>query len=321
MERIAVLMKTCTLCGEGFEIGRISRATCKTCGSVHARLYYLFKTNDLKQSKAEDELRQWHSLTTKQRQAFYSHWYGELELHRKRKSELSDALVEFIKVSKYESSTKSWKWLADFQLRERYKGREEQVEHIQKNAESMECKVRGVMLWADAEYTSNEMEGNQSNRERERELSARSISSPQKRPKADPAPKAEPQKLSRTQLQTLARDKRKLRELLKKVKLTNHKANLPELVEEITKRDRESLRISECKLTSMIATVQKFMQCTDSGSGAYKDLQKRFYATWKEVKFYHKKLLKCVADAEKHITLEVMAIIEEKMQAAEKPAG
>ena len=119
-------------------------------------------------------------------------------------------------------------------------------------------------------------------------------------------------------MQTLARDKRKLRELLKKVKLTNHKANLPELVEEITKRDRESLKISEFKLTSMIATVHKSMLCTDSGSGTYEELSQKCRATREEVNSDHKKLLKCVADAEKHIALEVTAIIEEKMQAAEE---
>ena len=172
-----------------------------------------------------------------------------------------------------------------------------------------------MTLWADSWYPSNEMERYKPKLERKRELSARSISNHQKKSKADPTPKTEPQKLSATQLQTLARDKMKLRELLKKVKLTNHKANLPELVEEITKRDREALKISECKLTCMIATVEK---STDSGSGAYKELKKRISATQEEVNSDHTKLLKCVADAGKHVSLEVTAIIEEKMQAAEE---
>ena len=179
----------------------------------------------------------------------------------------------------------------------------------------MECKVRGVMLWADPEHTSNEVERNESNRERKRELSARSISSPQKKPKADPAPKAKPAKLTGQQLHKLARYKTKLRELLKKVKLTNHKANLPELVEEIPKRDREALKQSELKLTSMIATVDK---STDSGSGAYKELKNKIRATRAEVNSDHTKLMTCVADAEKQVALEVTAIIEERMQAAEE---
>ena len=103
-------------------------------------------------------------------------------------------------------------------------------------------------------------------------------------------------------------------ELLKKVKLTNHKANLPELVEEITKRDREPLKISEFKLTFMIAKVDKSI---DIGRGAYNELKNKMRATQDEVNSAHTKLMTCVAEAEKQVAMEVTAIIEEKMQAAE----
>ena len=57
------------------------------------------------------------------------------------------------------------------------------------NAESMHCTIRDVMLWADPEYTSSEVASMESTRKRE---STSTISRPQKKPKADPAPKAEP---------------------------------------------------------------------------------------------------------------------------------
>ena len=99
----------------------------------------------------------------------------------------------------------------------------------------MQCPTREVTLRADPEYTSTDVASVDSVRQRKRELSASEISRPQKKPKADPAPKAEHGKLSDKQLGTLAADKTKLGKLLKKFKSTNHKANSHELVDCITK--------------------------------------------------------------------------------------
>ena len=115
-------------------------------------------------------------------------WHGEVHVDLKRA--ISDTLLE--SMSKHESSAISQKWLDEFQLKERYKGREEQIENIKANAESIECKVRGVMLWADPEYTVNEMARQESNRQLKRELSMCTVSKPEKAQKIDPAPKAEP---------------------------------------------------------------------------------------------------------------------------------
>ena len=47
-------------------------------------------------------------------------------------------------------------------------------------------------------------------------------------------------------------------------------------------------------------------------------MKNKIRATRAEVNSDHTKLMKCVADAEKQVALEVTAIIEEKMQAAEE---
>ena len=126
------------------------------------------------------------------------------------------------------------------------------------------------MLWADPDYTSNEMAKKEAARSdvilkrRRRSVSANQISRPKKTPKTDqpqpestdqPAPSVVPEKLTPWEWQILSEHKRRLGNLLKQIKLTNNKANLPELLEEITKRDRETLKVSEIKLTSMIKTI------------------------------------------------------------------
>ena len=73
---------------------------------------------------------------------FYSKWKDEYNLDLQ--SAISETFAELMKDSKYGSSTKPNKWLDDFQLRERYKGREEQIESIKK------CRVDGVQgPWRD----------------------------------------------------------------------------------------------------------------------------------------------------------------------------
>ena len=311
MTTLTVELKKCNLCGGGFEELPESKQ-CRKCGSLKTRLYRHFSRN------AEEERKQWNNLSRSQRQMFYSKWHGELRMDLK--AAISEIIVE--SESKHATSKKEYKWLDDFQLRERYKGREEQIDNIKKNAETMHCTVRDVALWADPEYTSSEVASKDSTLKRE--LSKCTVSSYAKKAKVDPAPKAKPQpapktgegKLSLQQLQTLANDKAKLVELLQNVRLTNHKANLPELVEEIKKRDREPLKETELKLTSMIATVHNSIE---SQMANYKYLRKEIRATQVEAKFNHKKLKECVADAENQVSPEVTATIQEQMEAVEWP--
>ena len=155
------------------------------------------------------------------------------------------------------------------------------------------CRVERVQgprrdVWADPEYTVNEMARQESNRQLKRELSMCTVSKPEKVQKVDPAPKEEPgpapktmpSKFTDKQSKILETEKTKARELLKKVKLTNHKANLPELVEEIMKRDRDPLKKSEITLVSMMATLAKSIE---SGSGDYKELKKNLKNQTKEI--------------------------------------
>ena len=303
-------MKTCTLCGQDFE-SSTGLGQCKKCLSLKARLYRQFKRNtDSQREDAENERNQWNSLSRIERQSFFTKWHGEVHVDLSRA--ISETLLE--SVSKHESSPISPKWLDEFQLNERYKGREEQVENIKKNAESKECKVRGVMLWADPEYTVNEMARQESNRQLKRELSMCTVSNPEKVQKVDPAPNEEP-KFTEKQEKMLETEQTKTRELLKKVKLTNHKANLPELVKGIKKEDRDPLKKREITLASMMATLDKSI---GSGSGHFKELRKKIRALRSEVKTDNTKLKKCIADAEELVDQGVTEIIQKKMEEAEE---
>ena len=117
------VMKSCNLCGKEFadlpESGR-----CNECCSLKTRLYRQFAKN------GGDERRQWDSLTKEQRQVFYSQWHGQVGIDLK--AAITESMVESTKESKQETSTISCSWLDDFQLEQKYKGREEQIENIKK---------------------------------------------------------------------------------------------------------------------------------------------------------------------------------------------
>ena len=68
---------------------------------------------------------------------FYSQWLGQVGIDLK--AAISERMVESTTESKQETSTKSVKWLDDFELRKKYEGREEQIENIKKK-----CRVDGV---------------------------------------------------------------------------------------------------------------------------------------------------------------------------------
>ena len=171
-----------------------------------------------------------------------------------------------------------------------------------------------MTLWADPEYTSNEVASMDSNRERKRELSASEISRPQKKPKTDAAVKTDPGKLSEKHLETLTAEKTKLAELYKKIYLTNRKAALPDLEDGITKRDRAQGTVSELRVQATIATVE---MSTESGSGNFKDLRKEISAARAEAHCHHTKLKQSIADAERDLTAEALARIQEGMDVAE----
>ena len=178
----------------------------------------------------------------------------------------------------------------------------------------MECNIREVTLWADPDYTSNEVASMESSRERKRELSASEVARPQKKPKADAAVKTEPGKLSEKHLETLTAEKTKLAELYKKIYLTNRKAALPDLEDGITKRDRAQGTVSELRVQATIATVE---MSTESGSGNFKDLRKEISAARAEAHCHHSKLKQSIADAERDLTAEALARIQEGMDVAE----
>ena len=145
-------------------------------------------------------------------------------------------------------------------------------------------------------------------------------SSHNKEPKADPAPKAEPGpapkpwRLTRKELQTLAQEKTSLVKLLEKVKLANHIAHLLELVEEIPKRYREALKQGELDLVVTIATVDA---ATESEICNYEELQKTICATRAAVIVAHAKIKELICDAEEYLGLDVEAIMQEKVRAAD----
>ena len=153
-----------------------------------------------------------------------------------------------------------------------------------------------------------------SERIRKRELRADEISRPHKKPKTDPALKLEPGKLTDKQLVTLATEKVRLGELLLRLQLTNYKAALPELVDFVTKRDRDQLKLCEMKLKSTIQTIDMY---TESGSGNFRDLKKEISGSRMEATTYHTRLKQTITDAEKEVSAEVAAVIKEQMEVFE----
>ena len=298
-------MKARNMCGsESADLPASGR--CNECQSLKTRLYRHF------QKSGGDERRQWETLSKEQRQVFYSQWHGQVGIDLK--AAISETMVEAVRDTKKETSVKAVTWLDEFQLKKKYEGREEQLEKIKKNADTMECPTREVTMWADPDYTSSEMTRMDSERIRKRELRADEISRPHKKPKTDPALKLEPGKLTDKQLAMLGTEKLRLSELLLRLQLTNYKAALPELVDFVTKRDRDQLKLCEMKLKSTIQTIDMF---TESGSGNFRDLKKEISGSRMEATTYHTRLKQTIADAEKEVTAESAAVIKEQMEAFE----
>ena len=286
-------MKTCSKCGQDFK-SRAGLGPCSKCFVFYNRLKRI-----LEKHKCEDERRQWYSLTRNERQAFFIKWRDEPDYNDVKRA-ISETIVE--SKSKRATSTKGYIWLDDFQLRKRYKGKEEQIEKVKTNAESCWCRVRGVMLWADPECTSSEVASKKSSGKRELSTSQQISRSHKKKPKADPAPKTEPgpapkpPRLTGMELQTLAQEKTNLVELLGQVKLTNHIANLPEFAGDIPKIYIDPLKHNELVLLALIETVD---DATESGICDYKHLQETMCAARAQVILGHAKLKQSIADAEK----------------------
>ena len=68
----------------------------------------------LGKAKNAEERLQWDSLSKEKRQAFYHQWHGEIGIDLK--AAISETMVESVKESKEGTSTKTLRWLDDFQL-------------------------------------------------------------------------------------------------------------------------------------------------------------------------------------------------------------
>ena len=298
-------MRTCSLCDQEFpDLPQSGR--CNECQSLKSRLYRQFNKS------GGAEKRQWESLTKEQRQVFYSQWHGQVGIDLK--AAISELVVEAYVESKQDTSTKAFKWLDDYELKKKYEGREEQIKNIKENAESMECKVRGVTLYADPDYSSSEVATLETSRERRRELRADEISRPHKKPRTDPAVKSEPGKLTDKQLSTLATEKIRLLDLHRKVQLTNSKAELPDLVDCVTKRDRDQLKLSEMKIKATIQTIDMFIE---SGTGNFKDVRKDIGSARGDAHANHQNLKRKCLDAEKDLSPEKIACVTDAVEAYE----
>ena len=301
-----IQMKQCSLCQESFcDLPQSGR--CNECQSLKTRLYRQFAKKD-----CAEERRQWDSLTKEQRQVFYSQWHGQVGIDLK--AAIKESMVETQTESKKETSEMQFNWLDEYELKEKYEGREEQIEHLKKNAETMMCNIRKVMLWADPEYTSTETASLDSSRERKRELSANESFKPQKKPKVEVLPKPDPGTLTDKQLAMLAAEKLSLNELLKKIEYLSHKADLPDIVDCVTKRDRDQLKLSGMKVKATVQTIDMY---TESGSGNFRDLRKEICVSRQEARCCHSKLKQSVNDAEKELEPEAMAIVKDAMEAFE----
>ena len=106
----------------------------------------------------------------------------------------------------------------------------------------------------------------------------------------------------------------RLAELLTRLQLTNYKADLPDIVDFVTKRDRDQLKLCEMKLKSTIQTIDMY---TESGSGNFRDLKKEISGSRMEATTYHTRLKQTIAEAEKEVTAEAAAGIKDQMEAFE----
>ena len=295
-------VKTCNLCGKEFydlpESGR-----CNECCSLKTRLYRQFAKS------SGDERRQWDSLSKEQRQVFYSQWHGQVGIDMK--AAISETMHEATRESKKESSTIACSWLDDFQLQQRYLGREEQIDKIKNNSQSMVCNIREVTLWADPHYSSSEVACSYTYRGRERELSASEVSRPQKKPRVDAAAKSEAGTFTQKQLVSLDLEKSKLEELLKKVRWTIYKANLPALSDNIKKRDRDQLELKELKVRATPLTLE---EATKQQTGDFKEVKKEIAATRSATNPHFSRLKQSVAEAEKDLDQEGAVSVNSKME-------
>ena len=293
--------KVCKLCGvQSADLPESGR--CNECQSLKTRLYRHFAKKG-----GGDERKHWDSLTKGQRQVFYSQWHGQVGIDLK--AAINETVFETTKESKHETSTLSFTWMDENQLIQKYKGREDQLENIKKNADSMKCKIREVTLWAHPKYSSNEVNCSSSSRGRERELVANEVSRPAKRPRVDRL-QIEPGKLTEKQVGNLVFEKHKLEEFEKKIKWTIFKASLDPLSDGIKKKDRDQLHAQQQKLRNTILALDTAIT---QANGEFKEVKKEIAAVRSATNPYYSKLKHAVADAEKDISQEVAASIKGKM--------
>ena len=140
----------------------------------------------------------------------------------------------------------------------------------------MVCNIREVTLWADPHYSSSEVAQSYTSRGRDRELSASEVSRPQKKPRVDGSAKSEAGTFTQKQLVSLDLEKSKLEELLKKVRWTIYKANLPTLSDNIKNRDRDQLELKEFKVRTTLLTRE---EATKQQTGDFKEVKKEIATT------------------------------------------
>ena len=294
-------MKACNMCGnESADLPESGR--CGECQSLKTRLCRHFAKDGGKERK------QWDSLTKEQRKVFYSQWHGQVGIDLK--AAITETMVETTKESKHETSTLLLIWMDDYQLSQKYKDRPEEIEKIKKNGQSIECKYRGVTLWGHPEYVSKEVASSTSSRERKRDLSAKEISRPHKKPRVGRPPATEPGKLSEKEVVNLGYEKNKLQELLNIVKLTHHKASLPELSDCTKKRDRDQLELKEYKLRTVIVAIDA---ATELKSGDFKKWKREIAAVRSATNPPLSKLKQSVAIAAKELDREGAEIVKQSM--------
>ena len=158
---------------------------------------------------------------------------------------------------------------------------------------------------------SKEVACRTSSRERKRDLSAKEISRPHKKPRVDRPMITEPGKLSEKEVVNLGYEKSKLEELVKTLKLTHHKASLPDIADSTKKRDRDQVELKEYSLRAMILTIDAARK---SKSGDFKQMKKEIAAVRSATNPPLVKLKNSVALAVKELDREGLAIVKEKME-------
>ena len=174
----------------------------------------------------------------------------------------------------------------------------------------MVCSTREVRLWADPKYNSSEVATSYSSRGRERELSASEVSRPQKKPRVGTAANTDPGTFSQKQLQKLNYEKEKMEDVLKKIQWTLQKANLPVLSDDIKKRDRDQLELKQDRLK---ATIWAIDAAWKRESGDFKEMKRDISATRSATNPAFSKLKQSVAEAEKDLDQEGVALVKKKM--------